>query len=582
MLDQANVADTKHKLLTETSKGKRLGKSIPQLSLEQIYPALIGDVNLNTCGDPDCGNYGVAPNSIYDVFRGRNAGQLRLTASLKNSGISMGVGRYRLHGGKDDGKIRNSFALEYADDPHTWDDHRSVKCQHLARNAECGVQFSVLSNKHFVEEAERLLSQNGLLDGPSCGHCGTNYLSAPEEFSFNGANGKKTSTNGKSKAIGVRMIHKPCKGKKGARFTVSQSHIRQQDRRENIRILKHLVNDSSINGLKRLLIPAKGKRKIGVKKIYDRIFWLEKTLLAYEQAQLSEWRARLKRKNSFRHTRIAHDDIVLGVNWETSRDRRLTTLNCAISADIRSGFVFRVDVDFDPTVDPVRFISEAYLGENGNEPALRENYIQKSGKEFTAPLMHFQRPSGRFDEAALFASAESQLRLFAEKVADATDRVPHSQTDAIEGAIHDAHEKADRISLLANKYFNFKESEKDSRNSFSGIMTKDTYTKAAHLAALKEVVSYGKITLVGEQEAAMARTVPHVFRDMINDDRFEWHVVSFDKEATKPTRQRRAKDYDERFRAYRGQHPELAVWEALDAWTSENCPSSGFLGPMAA
>jgi hypothetical protein len=290
MLDQANVADTKHKLLTETSKGKRLGKSIPQLSLEQIYPALIGDVNLDTCGDPDCGNYGVAPNSIYDVFRGRNAGQLRLTASLKNSGISMGVGRYRLHGGKDDGKIRNSFALEYADDPHTWDDHRSVKCQHLARNAECGVQFSVLSNKHFVEEAERLLSQNGLLDGPSCGHCGTNYLSAPEEFSFNGANGKKTSTNGKSKAIGVRMIHKPCKGKKGARFTVSQSHIRQQDRRENIRILKHLVNDSSINGLKRLLIPAKGKRKIGVKKIYDRIFWLEKTLLAYEQAQLSEWR----------------------------------------------------------------------------------------------------------------------------------------------------------------------------------------------------------------------------------------------------------------------------------------------------
>ena len=182
MLDQANVADTKHKLLTETSKGKRLGKSIPQLSLEQIYPAPNGDVNLNTCGDPDCGYYGVAPDSIHSAFRSRNAGQRRLAASLKNSGINMGVGRYRLHGGKDDKKIRNSIALEYADDPHSWDDNRSVKCQHTARNSECGIQFKVLSNEHFAKEEERFLSQNGLLDGPRCGHCGTTYLSAPEEF----------------------------------------------------------------------------------------------------------------------------------------------------------------------------------------------------------------------------------------------------------------------------------------------------------------------------------------------------------------------------------------------------------------
>lgn len=220
MLDQAKLADTKHKLLTETSKGKRLGKSIPQLSLEQIYPAQNGDVNLNTCGDPDCGNYGIAPDSIHDAFRGRNAGQRRLAASLNNSGISMGVGRYRLHGGKDDKKIRNSIALEYPDDPHSWDDNRSVKCQHTARNSECGIQFTVYSNKHFAKEAERLLSQNGLLDGPSCCHCGTTYLSAPEEFVFNEANGKKTTTKGKSKAIGVRIIHKPARA---IRVRVSRS-----------------------------------------------------------------------------------------------------------------------------------------------------------------------------------------------------------------------------------------------------------------------------------------------------------------------------------------------------------------------
>jgi hypothetical protein len=184
--------------------------------------------------------------------------------------------------------------------------------------------------------------------------------------------------------------------------------------------------------------------------------------------------------------------------------------------------------------------------------------------------MHFQRPSGRFDEAALFASAESHLRLFAEKVADATALNPLSHTDEIDWAIHDAHEKADKISLLANAYFNFKDSDKDSRNTFSGIMTRNTYTKAAHLAALKEMVPYGKITLVGEQEKTMARTVPHIFKDMIQEDRFEWAIVSFDKEATKPTKQRRSTSYNERFRSFRQSHPNLEVWQALEIWTANN------------
>ena len=545
-----------------------MGKSIQKLSLTQIYPAPGQVTNFNVCGDPDCGNYGVEPNAIYDSFRGRNAAQKRLVASLKNSTISLGRGRYKLNSSSDNDAVRVSSAIEYFDDPHYWDDERSMRCQHLSGNSECGIQLSVLSNEHFDDELQRILSQNGLLTGPSCGSCGTNYLSNPDEFSFNGANGKKPTGNGKQKATGIRLLHKPCKGKQGARFTVSLNHVRQQDRRENINILKHLVNDASINGLKRLL--SSGGRKASVRTIYNRIFWLEKTLLAYEKAQLTQWRAKNIRSQKSRHTRIAHDDIVLGVNWETSRDRRITALNCAVSADIQSGFVFRMDVDFDPTVDPVTFISKHYLSRSGNPPSLRKHYTQKGNAEFTAPLMHFQRPSGRYDEAALFASAESQLRLFAEKIADATSRDPSSQTDKIEWAIHDAHEKADEIALLANYYFNFRESERDSRNSFSGIMTKDTYTKAAHLAALLELVPPGKITLVGEQESAMARTVPHIFREMIEADKFEWHVIHFDKNATKPARQSRSSAFDKAFRSFRTTHPDLEIWEALEIWTAKN------------
>jgi hypothetical protein len=545
-----------------------LGKSIQKLSLAQFYPAPGPKTNFNVCGDPDCGNYGVALDPIHASFRGRNAAQKRLTASLVNPAVGLGRGRYKLNSSSDDDSLRVSSVLEYAKDHHYWDDDRTMKCQHQSGNAECGIQLSILSNKHFDGELERLLSNNGLLTGPACGSCGTKYLSNPSEFVFNGANGKKPSGNGKKKATGIRLVHKPCRGKIGARFTVSSNHVRQKNRQDNISILKHLVNDTSINGLRRLM--SSGSRQASVKMVYDRIFWLEKTLQAYEKAQVAQWKKRVAKSGTTRHTRIAHDDIVLGVNWETSRDRRITALNCAVSADIQSGYVFRVDTDFDPTVDPVAFISENYLGEGGKAPSLRQHYTQKGGAEFTAPMMHFQRPSGRYDEPALFASAESQLRLFAEKIANATSRDPLSQTDEVERAIHDAHEKADQIALLGDYYFNFRENERDSRNSFNGIMTRDTYTKAAHLAALRELVPAGKLTLIGEQESAMARTVPHIFRDLIKKDHFEWHVIHFDKQATKPTRQSRSTAFDKAFRQFRAKHPDLKIWEALEIWTARN------------
>jgi hypothetical protein len=571
--DFGNVQTSQYRLcvvstLVKTSERKRLGKSIQKLSLEQFYPAPVQKTNLNVCGDPDCGNYGVAFDPIHTTFRGRDAAQKRLTASLANPAVGLGRGRYRLNSSGDEDTLRVSSLLEYAKNDHYWDDDRTMKCQHQSGNSECGIQLSVLSNKHFDDELERLLSNNGLLTGPACGNCGMTYLSKPSEFAFNGANGKKSAGNGNKKATGIRLVHKPCRGKKGARFTVSLNHVRQIDRQDNITILKHLVNDTSINGLRRLI--SSGNRQASVKMIYDRIFWLEKTLLAYEKAQVEQWKKRVSKSGTIRHTRIAHDDIVLGVNWETSHDRRITALNCAVSADIQSGYVFRVDADFDPTVDPVAFISETYLGEGGKTPSLRQNYTQKGGSEFTAPMMHFQRPSGRYDEPALFASAESQLRLFAEKIADATSRDPSSQTDQVEWAIHEAHEKADQIALLGDYYFNFRESERDSRNSFSGIMTRDTYTKAAHLAALRELIPSGKITLIGEQESAMARTVPHIFRDLIKKDDFEWHVIHFNKQASKPSRQSRFTAYDKAFRQFRAKHPDLEIWEALEIWTARN------------
>lgn len=86
---------------------------------------------------------------------------------------------------------------------------------------------------------------------------------------------------------------------------------------------------------------------------------------------------------------------MLTVNWETRTERQICRLHCSVSADIASGYVFRIDVDFDPTVDPVSCLDAAYLSSPLDGAAIRRRYTQASGLSFTAPLLSFQRPMGR-------------------------------------------------------------------------------------------------------------------------------------------------------------------------------------------
>lgn len=374
------------------------------------------------------------------------------------------------------------------------------------------------------------------------------------------------------RARSVRVIHKPCRGKPGARFTVSSEHRRQKDRTDNLQILNLLINGNGAHDLRRALRTPRGEVEPGMSRIYDRIFWLERVLLAYEEAQLAEWRKRVERQRikdgkPYIHTRVAHDDILISVNWETRTDRRITQLNCSVSADIRTGYVYRCDVDFDPTVDPVDAVEKAYLDPDGPDH-LRKTYHQTK-ESFTAPLLAFQRPTGRFDEPALFAAAEARLRLFSGRVAKAFDARNLPLSEEARQAVNEVNLRADNIAYLKTHWFNLIGDERDSRNSFNGIMTRDTYTKAASLAALKAMLPPGKLTLVGEQEAAMARVVPHVFRDEIHADRFEWAVIGFNKKASIDLTEVHNSPFKKSIADWREEHPEMEPWEALQGWTAE-------------
>lgn len=60
---------------------------------------------------------------------------------------------------------------------------------------------------------------------------------------------------------------------------------------------------------------------------------------------------------------------------------------------------------------------------------------------------------------------------------------------------------------------------------------------------MREMLPKGEITLIGESESQTARVIPHIFRDLINADLFEWFIIKFDKKATTPTSNKRIRDF---------------------------------------
>jgi hypothetical protein len=267
-------------------------------------------------------------------------------------------------------------------------------------------------------------------------------------------------------------------------------------------------------------------------------------LLAFEHAQLARWKSERESSGKPISHHLAHDDIVLTVNWETSSDRRLTHLNCSATADVRSGYVYRIDVDFDPTVDPATLFEQCYVDPDVGLKNLRKAYSQKNGLEFTAPLMEFQRPTGRLDEQHFFASAANQLRVFREQAAE---RMPTRTQAERDTTLLDLGMRIGLIKTVHSGYFNLQPSHRDHRTPFTGVMTRDVYTKAAHFILLREMLPAGTFRLITEQEGMLPRVLPVAFREEIRNNRLIWLATTFDKDVKKPVMQARVAAFKHEF-----------------------------------
>ncbi|MCR9222055.1 MAG: hypothetical protein NXI21_17665 [Alphaproteobacteria bacterium] len=390
----------------------------------------------------------------------------------------------------------------------------------------------------------------------------------PPSFVFDGRHGK-----------GVKLIHR-CEGDGGktSRFTYTPAFARQRKSADNRTILTGLANGTGFNDIIRIITAARG-RGISVQRLYDRIFWMERVLLAYEQAQLFEWRRRTEVGSAAKRHVIAHDTLDLLVNWETSEDTRNTVVQAHASADVESGFIFRLDCTFDGDVDPLKFFEEKISPRGGVR--LSKIYRQKSGRTFRRPLMSFQRPTARFHEHLFYASALHQIAIFRERevrtIVD-PDRRAH--------LMEMANRKYARVRRIYREYYNIKRSERDYRSPFQGAIISSVYSLAAHFAALREELGPGDYTLYTDANGTLVRFLPLIFRREIELDKFRWIVTHLpEKNLSKGERGQRVNQYRKRFRDWfrskglTGRMLDHRKAFIADAMVEEKSISTSFGGP---
>ena len=201
-------------------------------------------------------------------------------------------------------------------------------------------------------------------------------------------------------------------------------------------------------------------------------------------------------------------------------------------------------------MDPATFFDKTFVDPQRGLINVRKQYHGAAGRTWTSPLMSFQRPTGRFDEAHFFAAAAGQVHLFRKK------DLPRMPVDTPEAQQEKAEVDAEtrvRLALihtLHHGYFNLPDSTRDGRAPHTGIMTRDILTKAAHFEMLRRTLPPGWWTLVTEEESMLPRIIPHLFRAEIEADDFAWVAMSFDKNATKPTIQERMAEFRQEYDAF--------------------------------
>lgn len=209
----------------------------------------------------------------------------------------------------------------------------------LFRCGSCGSSFPMQSNLAIAEELLRIGKYLNPSAGPTCPNedcdCfGVSQQERPANYVLYGTNKSGTP----------RYRCQTCKKvfSYGGKPTK-----RQRQTHKNIDVFKHLVNRSPLTRISRIL-------DISMPMLYRRIdfIWQQCRKFAGERERA------LLHKDDLGRRYVSIDRQMLMVNWASRQDRRNVALWGTGSADLETGYVYGMHLNYDPSLDEAAVIAD--------------------------------------------------------------------------------------------------------------------------------------------------------------------------------------------------------------------------------
>ena len=265
-------------------------------SLSKI-PLQIDGIQVNFCKNPACANYGVPP--------GLKKGEHRSKAAPSTTGTE-----YRLAS-----KTRSGVGSV-----------TGLLC------LLCKESLPLKSNLGVAEEVARLSAylwekREASCPNPACLNHGVPISAAKPHYS---AYGRSDIGSQRYKCLGCKKT-----------FSVGTSTRRQRLAHKNKDIFKALMNKVPFNRICELT-------GVNMSTLYDKINFIHRQCLAFAASR----EAKLLNGMELPTLYISVDRQSYGVNWTQRKDRRNVMLHAVGSADMNSGYVFGMNLNFEPNANP--------------------------------------------------------------------------------------------------------------------------------------------------------------------------------------------------------------------------------------
>jgi len=448
----------------------KTSQSVPGLQTRQLgtgprIPPAAGKIQVNFCKNPKCDNFGV-PAKDTERILGRYSGR-EDTYRLKTSG------------------------------------QRAVPTLTCKL---CGEYPTIKSNEGISEELSRFMAplQTEIVSCPnSTCENHTVAVGAPGAYLVHGTTAAGTQ----------RYKCKRC-GKTFSGPSYPAGRHRQPDKNKDV--FEHLVNKSVLRRICKIT-------KITPPVLYDKIDFIHERCLAFAAA----YEAKLPSMDLHR-LYLASDRQGYILNWPVAEDRRNVGLWSMGTADLRSGYVFALHVNYDPSLDPQEVERDAIAaGDYGLQPAFRKYSRLWLQRDYAGALK-----LARTVRVARRANVEKKIEASYKTV------VRRKDVEAPE---------------IITNFVQF---------PTQGMQVREEYCIYGHFFFLRKLLAgTEKVAFYLDQDSGMRAGCLAAFADRIKQGRCDAFYVKINKDLTVRERERLLKDNKELIEAELARHPGMNLYE---------------------